>query len=100
VGPLNLLDQGSFNFFLEITGLPVIPEVPLFLTPGDLPGSQTASQLTQRTAEKEVGIMMTLTGEWNASINAFPAFADSVSVASVCSGSRRMPAFPGLPRRR
>jgi len=44
--------------------------------------------------------MMTLTGEWNAIINAFPAFADSARVASVCSGFRRTAAFPGLLRRR
>ncbi|MDQ0662279.1 hypothetical protein QFZ35_000777 [Arthrobacter ulcerisalmonis] len=44
--------------------------------------------------------MMTLTGEWNASINAFPAFADDARVASVNSGSWRPAAFPGLLRRR
>lgn len=43
--------------------------------------------------------MMTLTGEWNAPINAFPAFADDVRVAPVNSGSRRA-AFAGLLRRR
>ncbi|MDQ0771306.1 hypothetical protein QF031_004055 [Pseudarthrobacter defluvii] len=44
--------------------------------------------------------MMTLTGEWNAPVNAFPAFADHARVASVYSGSRRTVAFPGSPRRR
>jgi hypothetical protein len=44
--------------------------------------------------------MMTLTGEWNASVNAFPAFADDARVAPVTSGSRRTPAFPGWLRRR
>ena len=34
--------------------------------------------------------MMTLTGEWNAIINAFPAFAGPARVASVNSGSRRI----------
>ncbi|WP_457947314.1 hypothetical protein ACTAQI_16590 [Pseudarthrobacter sp. alpha12b] len=44
--------------------------------------------------------MMTLTGEWNAPINAFPAFADSARVAPVNPGTRRPMAFPGLLRRR
>ena len=44
--------------------------------------------------------MMTLTGEWNASINASPAFADGACVASVNSGYRRAAALPGLLRRR
>lgn len=44
--------------------------------------------------------MITLTGEWNASINAFPAFADPVRVASVNSGYRRPANLPGLLRRR
>ena len=44
--------------------------------------------------------MMTLTGEWNAPINAFPAFADSAREASVHSGSRRAAGVPGLLRRR
>jgi hypothetical protein len=44
--------------------------------------------------------MMTLTGEWNASVNAFPAFTDDARVASVNSGSRRPAVFPGLLRRR
>lgn len=43
--------------------------------------------------------MMTLTGEWNALINAFPAFADSVRVASVAPDTWRTAAFPGLRRR-
>ena len=38
--------------------------------------------------------MMTLTGEWNASINAFPAFADDARVASVHSGSCRPAVLP------
>jgi hypothetical protein len=60
-----------------------------------MPGSKTASQSTQRTAEKEVGKMMTLTGEWNTPINAFPAFADDARVASVHDGSRPTGAFSG-----
>jgi len=44
--------------------------------------------------------MMTLTGEWNAPINAFPAFADDARVASVNSGSLRPAALAGLLRRR
>ncbi|WP_272910816.1 MULTISPECIES: hypothetical protein [unclassified Arthrobacter] len=44
--------------------------------------------------------MMTLTGEWNAPINAFPAFADDARVAPVYSGSRRPAALAGLLRRR
>jgi hypothetical protein len=55
----------------------------------------TALQSTQRTAEKEVGKMMTLTGEWNTPITASPAFADDARVASVHDGSRRAAAFPG-----
>jgi len=44
--------------------------------------------------------MMTLTGEWNAPINAFPAFADDARVAPVNAGFRRPAAFAGLLRRR
>ncbi len=44
--------------------------------------------------------MMTLTGEWNVTINAFPAFADDARVAPVNSGSHRPAAFAGLLRRR
>lgn len=44
--------------------------------------------------------MMTLTGEWNAPVNAFPAFAGSARVAPVSFGSRRPAALPGLLRRR
>ena len=43
--------------------------------------------------------MMTLTGEWNAIINAFPAFADSVRVASEAPDTWCTAAFPGLRRR-
>ena len=39
--------------------------------------------------------MMTLTGEWNTPINAFPAFADDARVAPVDCGSRQAAAFPG-----
>jgi len=39
--------------------------------------------------------MMTLTGEWNTPINAFPAFADDARVASVYDGSRPTGAFSG-----
>lgn len=44
--------------------------------------------------------MMTLTGEWNASINAFPASADSARVAPANSGVGRPAALQGLLRRR
>ncbi|BCW80760.1 MULTISPECIES: hypothetical protein [Micrococcaceae] len=44
--------------------------------------------------------MMTLTGEWNAPINAFPAFADSARVAPVNAGMGGPVALPGLLRRR
>ena len=44
--------------------------------------------------------MMTLTGEWNAPINAFPAFADHARVAPVNSGSRRTAVLPGWLRSR
>ncbi len=43
--------------------------------------------------------MMTLTGEWNTPINAFPAFAGAARVALVGTGWRSA-AFPGSPRRR
>lgn len=42
--------------------------------------------------------MMTLTGGWNAPINAFPAFAGAARVASVDTGWR--PAVSGSLRRR
>lgn len=40
--------------------------------------------------------MMTLTGEWNAIINAFPAFAGQARVAAVNSGCRRVLRAPRL----
>ena len=43
--------------------------------------------------------MMTLTGEWNATINAFPAFAGAARVASVGTGWRPA-AISGALRRR
>jgi len=64
-----------------------------------MPGSKTALHTKQRTAEKEVGKMMTLTGEWNALVNAFPAFADSAGVASDTPDTWRSAAVQGLRRR-
>ncbi|WP_256371468.1 hypothetical protein [Pseudarthrobacter sp. NIBRBAC000502771] len=43
--------------------------------------------------------MMTLTGEWNALVNAFPAFADSAEVASDTPDTWRSAAVQGLRRR-
>ncbi|MGN7201863.1 hypothetical protein [Arthrobacter sp. SAFR-044] len=44
--------------------------------------------------------MMTLTGEWNARINAFPAFADSARVAPVNAGTGGPVTLPVQLRRR
>ncbi|MDP9887416.1 hypothetical protein AB0299_08575 [Pseudarthrobacter sp. NPDC080037] len=44
--------------------------------------------------------MMTLTGEWNAVINAFPAFADSARAARMDSVSCRTAVHPDVLWRR